>query len=418
MYLRISKQSKNVIYMQVFLVCVMLWLKTVLNFPAAITYTTDLFLLYALVKCFGKFQTNITSARAGIVCLIMGLLLMASVIGLVYNQSSVLLYIWGIRNNGRFFLFFLCCIVLLEKIDIDKIFKMLRCLFWINLFLMMFQYLVQGLEGDYVGGLFGVEQGCNAYVNIFLCVVCAHQIARYLTNRISLPNLLCYVFCAFFAAAISELKVFYVEFVIMLVVAIIANRPTLKTIGILIISLIGIGIGVYFLNQYNPDSLEIFTDSEVRETYLEGEGYTGSGDLNRFTSIATLGKLFLNKNPVQALFGLGIGSCDTSSISFLQSSFFERYGYLHYRWFSHAWIYLEQGMVGLSLYIAFFVTIFIWMATKRMKGRNDLWLLTLAFLPTCLVGMVYNNALQMETSYLIAFTCAIPFVLVKENYTI
>ena len=72
-------------------------------------------------------------------------------------------------------------------------------------------------------------------------------------------------------------------------------------------------------------------------------------------------------------------------------------------------------MIGLVLYVAFFIAIFVWMIRKKEEGRKDLWMMTLAFLPTCMIGMIYNNAVQMESCYLTAFTCAIPFVLMKRQ---
>lgn len=38
----------------------------------------------------------------------------------------------------------------------------------------------------------------------------------------------------------------------------------------------------------------------------------------------------------------------------------------------------------------------------------------LMILPTCLIGLIYNNALEMETAYIIALMCALPFIAQKQ----
>lgn len=39
----------------------------------------------------------------------------------------------------------------------------------------------------------------------------------------------------------------------------------------------------------------------------------------------------------------------------------------------------------------------------------------IAFLPTCLIGIIYNCALELEASYIIAIMCSLPFILVKQK---
>lgn len=148
-------------------------------------------------------------------------------------------------------------------------------------------------------------------------------------------------------------------------------------------------------------------------TYL-GNGYTNSGDLNRLTAVQKIYSMFFRGDRVHSLFGFGLGSCDYSNFSFLQSAFYKKYEYLHYRWFSHSWVYLEQGSVGLILLISFFVSIAVYIIGKRKQNRNIYDLMVFSFLPTCLIGLIYNNALEMETAYIIALMCALPFIAQKQ----
>ena len=45
-------------------------------------------------------------------------------------------------------------------------------------------------------------------------------------------------------------------------------------------------------------------------------------------------------------------------------------------------------------------------------------MLVFSFIPTCIIGLIYNSALELETAYLIALVCAFPFILEKRNMTV
>ena len=118
---------------------------------------------------------------------------------------------------------------------------------------------------------------------------------------------------------------------------------------------------------------------------------------------------------IHTLFGFGLGNCEQSSFSFLQSAFYNQYSYLHYRWFSHAWIFLEQGAIGLVLTGAFFLSIALSILKNRKKIKEVYDLAVFSFIPTCLIGLIYNCALELEVSYLIALICAFPFIARKND---
>lgn len=105
-------------------------------------------------------------------------------------------------------------------------------------------------------------------------------------------------------------------------------------------------------------------------------------------------------------------------LMYLINSFKNVNEYLHYRWFSHAWIFLEQGVIGLVLTTAFFLSIDISILKKRKKSEKLYDLAVFSFVPTCIIGLIYNSALELETAYLIALVCAFPFILEKRNMTV
>lgn len=411
--LHLPPRNSRWVYYQIFLVMVMFWLRDSVGIPSSITYLTDIITFCLLIKNIKRIRKTIFAAGANIPWLIVCLIVVCMLFGALINTVSPVLVLWAIRNNLRFFAFLFICITVLSVEDIDNLISFIKKFFWINVLMCSYQYFVKGLSGDYIGGFFGNTQGCNAYVNVFLCIVCAVIIGQFFVGKIKIYQMILYLLSGLYIASLAELKIFYVEFIIMLIVALIFARPSIKTVIICFVGIIGFVVGINLVMRYSPQSLAIFTDQEVRDFYLSGNGYTNSGDLNRFTAIQQISKSFFSGDLLKQLFGFGLGSCEYASFEFLQSSFSKQYSYLHYRWFTHAWVYLEQGAVGLGLLTLFIIALILWAVFHRKSSRPDLIMTSVMFLTTCLLGMIYNCALEIEACYLIALVAAIPFVVIK-----
>lgn len=412
--IRIKKSASNFIYIQIFYVMIVFFLRDVLGLPSMITYITDVIMVLAFICCLKRVQKSMSAAQAKVQFYIICAIIFFVCVGAIANAADPLLFVWGARNNLRFFIFFLSCVVLLDFKDVSNIFKMLMVFFWLNVVVMTVEYFVFGLRQDYLGGLFGIAQGCNAYTNILLCFVLCYKVSQFFKAKTSLLNLALYVVAILYLAVLAELKIVYVEFLLILVVSLLINRPNYKTILIIILGTIGVALAIWLLSVYDPKTLEFFFESDQIEYYLSGGGYTNSGDLNRFTAIAQIQEMFFSGSWINTLFGFGLGSCDTSSFAFLQSDFFNQYEYLHYRWFSHAWVYLEQGAIGLILLVLFFVFILFYCIKHRRTNSNGYMLTAFLFTITTIIGIIYNCALELEASYLIAVVSAVPFIIIKS----
>lgn len=413
--IKLPAKNKLLVYCQFILVMIMFWLRDVLHFPSAITYVTDVILLYVLFMKFPLIRNRVKQASCRCQLKIVGLIALCMMIGAIFNFVSPMLVLWGARNNLRFFAFFFVCVGLLEEVDVDKIIKLFKVFYWLNVLMCLFQHFVLGYSNDYLGGFFGISQGCNAYINIMVCIILAITFGEYFVGKLKLIRFVPYIITALLLATLCELKVLYIEFVMIAVVTIICTKPSWKTIGICTFSLIGFLIAIQLMIRYNPNILQMFTDPDSMDYYLSGNGYTNSGDLNRFSAIQDIHDMFFDGSLFHSLFGFGLGNCEYSSFSFLQSDFYKKFSFLNYRWMTHAWVYLEQGAIGLILLIVFFVSIFAYVIYNQKKIRKEIRIAIMAFLPTCFLGIIYNCALEIEACYLIAIMCAIPFVLVKSK---
>ncbi len=136
--------------------------------------------------------------------------------------------------------------------------------------------------------------------------------------------------------------------------------------------------------------------------------------LSRITS------MFFSGDPMRFLFGFGLGSCSYSSnFAMLTSSFYHYFSWLHYAWFSDAYVYLETGLVGLVCFEAFFVLVLI---VSRLRRYRDSGLRTAVNCTSVIALMaillsVYNSSLTVESGYLVYMFLAVPFILDKYRKT-
>ncbi len=413
--INIKWNEKSLVYIQIIFVLFMLFLRDVLSFPSVITYFTDVVLVLLAVQSFYNNPKLRIYKDALPQFVIVGFIVFFMFFGAVMNWVEPLLFIWGLRNNLRFFIFFFICVNLLELSDVDNFLNIFQKFYWANLVVCVIQYYGFGLKADYLGGFFGTTRGCNGYLNVFLCIVCAISFANFLVAKMKMWLFSLYLASVLYISILAELKVFYFELVLMIVAAVVLTKPSVKTISITLVCVVGLLVGLGVLAVYDPETLGVLLDLDALELYLSGTGYTSSGDLNRFTAIGQISKQFFGSSIFYTLFGFGLGGCEYSQFSFLQSEFSQQYGELKYRWFTHAWVYLEQGAIGLILLFVFFVSLLIYVCKKVGSVNKYYMIIAITFLPTCMLGLLYNIAIQIECCYIIALVCAIPFIANKST---
>ncbi len=389
-------------------------LNELLGLPKAIRYTLDVVWLCLLGFMMLK-QRMQQSGRIGKSSMWIWLYLLYSLMGVLMQLQSPLFYLWGIRNNFRFYVAYFAFCTFLAADDVEEYLSLFDWLFWLNLVVSLYQYFALGLEGDYLGGIFGVETGANGYSNVFFLIISVKSLVFYLTKREKLWMCLAKCAAMLLVAALAEMKFFFAEFALVLVCAILTTGFTWRKLNIILGGTLILLVCAELLSTIFPMFDGFFSLSNFWVKATSNRGYTSSGDLNRLNAIPQINELWL-KNGWQRLFGLGLGNCDTSGFAFLNTPFFEKYGDLHYTWLSYAMIYLETGWIGLVFYFGFFVLVYwkICKIHKKLRGEGVAWCVVgriMAIL--CMIISVYNSSLRTEAGYMAYFILAIPFVYAK-----
>lgn len=382
-----------------------------LHFPSFIKYTIDAALALLLLLAYLNKRIVLDSQVTDIMRVVLAFFLL-TIVGQMLEYQSIIYYLWGARNNFRFFIFFLMCTVVLRRDDAELCIKLMDGLFYINFAVTMYHALVLNVHQDRVGGIFGVSRGCNGFTNIYLMIIVTWYMLRYMNNQVSLLKLVVKCALSLLIAAVAELKIFFFEFVIIAAMATAITRFSFRKFGVIVLAAVGFTAGIQIVQIMFPDFSDWFNINTIIDYSASEQGYTSANDFNRLSAIPISWNQFLDTWP-RKLFGLGLGNCDSSTnFDFLTSPFYKRHGHLNYLWFSSSFLILETGLTGLIVYVLFFLRVY--RAAKIMEKNNSQNLLfcQLARIMAVMafVLFIYNSSLRMECAYMYYFVLALPFI--------
>lgn len=327
--------------------------------------------------------------------------------------------LWAVRNNYFFIFYFFICVMYLSKSDCDRIMKRFVNLQIVNVVAAAFEYFVLHARNDYLGGMFGTSQGCNGYLNVYLVIICAYVLTQYLNGKASLIRVLLIFGSSLLLAAISELKIFYIELIVIIIFAVLLNANMVKGIIAIAVGAFGLIIGLNILSSINPQSMEYLSSFDALFEYGSRSDF-GYGDVRiaRLTAITQINNMFFGDNFWNKLFGYGLGACEESAtFSFCNSSFADRYGSLGYRNITSSMNYLETGMIGLVMFLFIFVLIFVIIQMSKKRLRENEYIGTFVQVIAVLTIFIcfYNSTIRREIAYMTFFVFAYYFICLKES---
>lgn len=389
------------------------FLTELMGLPNIIKFVSDFLICVSIAivlsKSNHKGQLYLSRSNLAFV-VVVSLFFLYTLIGYLLNYQTFLYYLWGVRNNFRFYMTFLILICFMKEEDASKCLDIIDVLFWVHIVVTLIQYFVFSHEQDFLGGIFGVQKGCNGYTIAFICIVVAKSVLSYMNGK-EKPAL-CMTKCAaaLLVSALAELKIFFLFFLLLLTISAIITRFSAKKLFLILVSFFLMSIAYTILVTLFKN-FRGFLSIENILNELAKENYASSEDIGRFTSIPIISERFLTTLP-DRLLGMGLGNCDTSTISIFNTEFYDRYVDLHYSIFSVAFIFIETGFVGLLLFSTFFVVCLVKsvIALRREEGNLLFNQMGIIMSILCLVLMFYNSSLRTEAGYMIYFVLALPFI--------
>lgn len=325
------------------------------------------------------------------------------ILGWIFNPAPIRMAIWGVRNYGRFFLYFIFCSTILDDEDVEQMENTFVRFFPIHIVLIIFQYVVEGLNQDRLNGIFGNGVGGNGGLMIYLVIMLCIIMARYEYKKISLSKFIIYLLLILVNAALSELKFLFVVAVILVAWYLLMSRRKGKGMMLVLAFMILFYISTQILYAVFPDYVNYLSLDSILNQISAQDVYASQFDVGRtavFTKLTPIIERWSGKDAVWI--GIGLGNADYSSaMSFLNSAFFKTYEYIHYTWLSLGYLYVETGYLGTIAYSLFFVVAEV-CSIVRYQRRTAYKNLMGTFFPlVCLMLLVYNSALRSNYAYMI-----------------
>ena len=385
-----------------------------LGFFSAVKYIVDAIYIFLVALIIFHKQVIVKKSIVPFVILTVAFLLY-TFITYLFNFQSPLYYLWGVRNNFRMYIAFILFATFLDEENVNSTLKILDVIFWINFLIVLFQYSFLGYSQDFLGGIFGVQKGCNGHSIVFLSIVIIRSMLLFMNGKES--SLYCFLKCAaaLLIGALAELKFLFVIFIFVLVVASIITSFSWRKFLLIFVASIFVMIGSTLL--VTLFGFEDFLTIENIWKVATQDNYANAEDMNRFSAIPTISERFLTSVPSR-LFGMGLGNCDTSTLSIFNTEFYQNYVDLHYSVFSISFLFLEIGFIGLAFFVLFFVFSFIYSVKMLKRQTGNILFNQMAIIMSLLsvLLMFYNSSLRTEAGYMVYFVLALPYIgLTKEK---
>lgn len=358
-----SKSMNRMLYATVCYMFIMGFLIHDLDLPIGIMAVLDVAVFFALLYSMRFWSSRLSRIEAySIVTMCVGLFIVA-IIHALWTRVSPLLLLDGVRNGFRGMTTFVVTVCLVQKGTTKRIVRLIERFFRINVIVCTIQYFLLGITQDSCNGLFGAGK-MNSWTNLMLCVISVYYISQYMNRLISLRNVVINVIFCLYIAILAELKFFFFELILIALMLILLEKPSLRTIILCVVGTVVLSAMVAVFISFWEDR-SMFTLEGIRR-YLDiknrSYGYSSVGDWGRIGGIANATKRFFSKD--LNLFGMGVGYCG------YDTPFYNRYGWLHYNWFSYISIFMEQGWVGIIGYLAFFAVNILILRNKKKSAKT------------------------------------------------
>lgn len=368
-----------------------------------INYLCDVLLIILLLVMACRKQITLTKTIKNIENVSIVAFAVVVLIGWGLNSVTIPRAFWGERNYGRFFLFYVLARALWTEDDVKLIEELFLKLFPIHMILIAFQYVVEGLNQDFLSGLFGKTGGGNGGLMIYLSIILCIAVCQFEYKKMSTRKFLCYLLLIFINAALSELKFLFIMAILLVVWYLAMSKRKGRGMILALFFVIALYIGMQIFYYVFPFWADYLSFDNIMTILSDQEVYASQFDVGRTAVFSKLSPIITKWAGKDALlFGIGLGNGDYSdTFPILNSAFYNVYGFMHYTWLSLGYLFVEVGYIGTIVYISFFVILEIKAIVAYQKRSTYYNLLGTFFPMVFMIIMVYNSTLRSNYAYMV-----------------
>lgn len=410
--------AKQIIYLHLYVDIFMNLVKNVFPIISIISFVPDILNFILFVFFIKRGYKKINSSSKYFFCFIVALLIYDIILAF-FTNPNIFLFIWGIRNQYRFLFFALFITTFLGYSDLPEIKKILLNCFNINMLIVPIEFIL-GFKRDYLGGTFGLENNCNGVTNIFLVIIVCYAIMSWFYKEITIKRLAYLVGGSLIWAALAEIKVFFVELVLIVFISfLLVKGQEIKKLRLLVLGSFAMIASVALLCVVFPDQMNFIIQYGF-------SGYAGGVNVGvygygRTTAIPLTNTLLFNNDIIKMIFGIGTGNAEFMNIgSFkLNSLFYDEFGNFAYATMFYSFIYVERGMIGILFYLKLFVdSIRKSMEYRKVREKMAVNKMLIACITIFILISIYDASFRVSTGGYFAFMIiALPFVVNNKSRT-
>lgn len=386
----------KVLFAQFYFILFSQALITMLGAPSYIMYLGDVCNLIILLHMIKGNRTWRIKKSMGLIDLCILAFFIIGIGTSILNGVEVRLVIWSLRNYGRFIVFVIGIVRYWQEDSTNKLFKSLFPILLINMAVSIVQYSTHAYSPDWIGGILGNYYGVNSYSMMLFMFAGAYYIDSFINQKEKTYKILLALISIMVCVVVADLKVFYFLFVIEAIVIMLQNKIGIRTIILFAIGSV-LAVAIYFVCLSIYNSQNIFDINYIMYYLTESSYSYSTTSINRTDGIAIINRVF-NFTNEQKLFGLGLGAGEYNS--FFSGDIYNKYGNMHYIWFLYAWIYLENGIVGLVLFLFLLVLLLIFISKHKRDKEDPISRIACAMLVVAFILVFYNPSLRNDSGYL------------------
>lgn len=411
-------KAKKILYIILYLVLLNGVIQTYLFKSEFVPIISDILLFYLAFS--RKHDIKAVSRAVGVwVVRLFAILLVGSTVIAIVNMMPPISIVWGFRMVVRYLLLFMMVYKFFNYTDVVKCKKMIVWFFWINTFMVVFQFYVERKVADFIGGTF---MGNNELFVFYL--FCAMLLSKeYFIGRLSKLYFFLLIAIEMFIAMVAEIKIMYftiplaiyavyvftkkfsVKHILILVLAFFFLVPTMKSV-----------MSLMYGEEYVNSTFDLdFIQEETSKSYnLSAEAADYS--FNRSTCVEMATTLIL-QDPIHVMFGYGIGSGNTSETfgTWISASYSK---ITSYNWFTSSWLLIEYGWVGYIIWILIILLLAYRLLRIYYKSKDPVvkYWSSLGFVSIMFTFiMAWYNNIPYYNAYFIYLFWAICFVGIRER---
>lgn len=367
-----------------------------------VNYLCDFLLMGLLFVRICRRQIYVINTKSAVVFIPIMAFMIVVLFGWIFNPATLPRAAWGMRNYGRFFLYFAFMLTILDSKSVNELQTFFLKLFPYHMLIVAYQYLIEGLRQDTLSGLFGKNVGGNGGLMIYLSTVVCIIMCQFEYKQISVVKFVIWILLIFVNAALSELKFLFILSILLVAWYLFMVKRKGRGMILALFFVIALYIGIQILYYVFPFWANYLSIDNILNMILDQKVYASQNDIGRTAVFSKLTPIIENWAGEDALFlGIGLGNGDYSSaFPSLNSAFYKVYELTHYTWLSLGYLFVETGYLGTIAYVAFFVVLEIKAIVSYQKKDTYFNLLGTFFPIICMVFLIYNSTLRSNFAYM------------------